>query len=115
MYAFNGHFSFFLPASIFYISEIFLYIFYLFLPNALWEHSLIYIASSLIHSSPQTIILFNKYFEFIISSYILCTQYLQLCFFFVLPSYACWNIHIFLLSFNDTLYTYLNICLALIN
>lgn len=68
----------------------------LFLPDAFWEHSLIYIPRSLIPSSPWNIPLFNQYVEFM-STDTFCTPNISSCF-FVTFSYACSNIQNSVLS-----------------
>ena len=94
-------------ASVYFISETFLYIFYLFFPDAFWGYSLID-TNSLIHSSTWIITLLNQYVEFIISTIIYCAFTISSCI-HVISFYACTNIKllIYLMIFNILLQ---NIC-----
>lgn len=106
-YAFDEGFGFFLPLAVYFISETFLYIFYLFFPDAFWGYSLID-TNSLIHSSTWIITLLNQCVEFIISTIIFCAFTISSCI-HVISFYACTSIKllIYLMIFNILLQ---NIC-----
>ena len=97
----------FLPLAVYFISETFLYIFYLFFPDAFWGYSLTD-TNSLIHSSIWIITLLNQCVEFIISTIIFCAFTISSCI-HVISFYACINIKllIYLMIFNILLQ---NIC-----